>query len=124
MWFIKDHVPKTQIKNLIKARSSARYRPPRSWRCAEESQLIRQFAALWFTCTDRNRPSSRSWARGLGIDHMWLVRLTKQFMKDPGEPNRLLAGGLPQPDQLRRAQEVSLQMRERGELRPLRMRRA
>jgi hypothetical protein len=62
----------------------------------------------------------RSWARELGVDHVWLLRLIKRFMKDPGEPNRLLAGGLPQSSQLRQAQEISLQMRERGELRPLR----
>jgi hypothetical protein len=104
------------MRNLRKARASEMWHPPRPWRSAEESQMVRRFALLWFTCVDRNKPSGRSWARQLGISHTWLQKLVREFEADPNEMRRLQAAGDPTLAQLRLAQEYTQQMRERGEL--------
>ena len=110
-----------RIANLRKARSSPRYHPPRPWRSKEESLLIRRYAFLWFTCRDRNRPSGRSWARQLGISHTWLQKLVREFTADPTEMLQLQTWqGDPRLAELSRARADSRDLRERGELRPLR----
>jgi hypothetical protein len=111
-----------RMANLARARRSPRYRPPRPWRCKAESVLIRRCVFLWFTCRDRNRPSGRSWARQLGISHTWLQKLVREFSADPTEMFELQRRrGDPRVTELSRAQEDSREMRERGELRPLRL---
>ena len=53
----------SSLRNLEKAR--AKWRPPRPWRCSQESQMIRRFVFQWFTRRDRSRPSGRDWAGSL-----------------------------------------------------------
>ncbi len=105
------------IENLIKARSSENWRPPRPWRSEQESRMVRRFVFQWFTCRDRSRPSGRAWARALGVSHTWLQKLVREFTEDPGEMRRLQAYGDPTLAQLSRAQEYTRRMRESGELR-------
>jgi hypothetical protein len=107
-----------RIRNLVKARKSPRWHPPRPWRSKEESLMIRRYAFYWFTCRDRNRPSGRSWARQLGISHTWLQKLFREFTADPTEMFELQRRhGDPRFTELSRAREDSREMRERGELR-------
>jgi hypothetical protein len=109
------------VQNLRKARASCRYRAPLPWRSREESELIRRFAFLWFTCRDKSRPSGRDWARQLGISHTWLQKLVREFTADASEMWGLQRSeGDPKLADLNRAQECSRRMREQGELRLLR----
>ena len=105
------------MRNLAKARASARYHPPRPWRSKEERLMVRRLVFWWLTCRDRNRPSERAWARQLGVSHTWLQKLVREFNADPMKTRQLQAYGDPTPAQLSRAQEVTRQMRQRGELR-------
>jgi len=87
--------------------------------CEAESRMIRRFIYQWYTCRDRNKPSGRAWARALGISYTWLQKLVRQFRVDPTEMQReMLRHCDPILEQLKRAQEYSRRMRERGELRP------
>src|SRR5712691_9354304 len=104
-------------ENLRKAFASPRYRKPRPWRNEEETLMIKRFVLWWFTCRDNGRPSARSWARQLGISHVWLLKLVKEFTADPSEVRRLQAYGDPTLEQLNRAKEYTREMRVRGELR-------
>jgi hypothetical protein len=111
----------SSMRNLAKARASASYHPPRPWRSKEESQMVQRFAFQWWTCRDRGKPSVRSWAKGLGVSHVWLLKLIRRFQADPGLADRMAREarrhGDPTLEQLRRARERTLQMRERGLLR-------
>src|ERR1700692_4213241 len=108
----------SSIRNLQKARASARYHPPRPWRSKEESRIIRRFVYQWHSCRDRNSPPGRSWARQLGISHTWLQRLVREFQEDPIEIQREMRRyGDPTIAELNQARERTRQMRERGELR-------
>lgn len=106
------------IENLAKARASKNYHPPRPWRSSEESLMIRRFVLWWLTCRDGQRPSARSWARQLGISHVWLVKVVRALKADPEEVRRLQAYGDPTLAQLSYARECTREMEERGELRP------
>lgn len=106
----------SSMRNLAKAR--ARMRQPRPWRSSDESRVIRRYVFLWFTARGQ-RPSGREWARKLGISHTWLQKLIRKFQADPTEMYRdARRYGTPTFAQLTRAREYTLQMRERGELRP------
>ncbi len=105
------------MRNLTKARASERWHPPLPWRSKEESLMIRRFVLWWHTCRDKSRPSARAWAKQLGISHVWLLKLVKEFTADPNEMRRLQAYGDPTLAQLSRAREYTRAMRERGELR-------
>jgi hypothetical protein len=106
------------VRNLQKARASARYHPPRPWRSKEESQMVRQFVYQWFTCCDRNKPSARAWAKQLGISHTWLQKLVREFRGNPFETQEeMVRYGDPTLARLRRARELTQRMKERGELR-------
>jgi len=119
----RDYPFDARMKNLAKARKSRHYHPPRPWRSEQESEMIRRFTFLWFTCRDSNKPSGRSWARQLGISHTWLQKLVQEFQRNPDDMWRLqLAEGDPKLTDLGDAQECSRAMRQRGELRPLRYR--
>ena len=111
----------SSMRNLAKARASARYHPPRPGRSKEESQMVQKFAFQWWTCRDRGKPSARSWAKGLIISHVWVLKLVRRFQADPSLVDRMAREarrcGDPTLEQLRRAQEYTLRMRERGELR-------
>jgi len=119
----RDYPYDARMKNLAKARRSPRYHPRRPWRSEQESEMIRRFTFQWFTCRDSNKPSGRSWARQLGVSHTWLQKLVREFQRNPDEMWRLqLAEGDPKLTDLGDAQECSREMRQRGELRPLRYR--
>src|ERR1700732_984747 len=113
----RESVPSYEASMRNLARAQARWRPPRPWRSKQESEAIRRFAFQWLTCRDRNRPSGRTWARGLGISHTWLQKLILEFTADPSKMRRLQAYGDPTSAQLSRAQRYTQQMKERGELR-------
>jgi hypothetical protein len=82
--------------------------------------MIRRFAFWWWTCRDTNKPSGRSWAKQLRISHTWLQKLVREFQRNPDEMWRLqLAEGDPKLTNLGDAQECSREMRQLGELRPL-----
>ena len=117
----RDYPYDARMKNLAKARKSPRYHPPRPWRSTDESYMIRRYAFWWWTSRDSNKPSARSWARQLGISHTWLQKLVREFQRNPDEMWRQqLTEGDPKLTDLGEAQECSREMRQRGELRPLR----
>lgn len=93
------------------------YHPPRPFRSQEEQLMVRRLALWWWTCRDPSRPSARAWAKQLGITHVWLLKLVREFETDPGEVRRLQAYGYPTCEQLDRAKESTQRMRNRGELR-------
>jgi hypothetical protein len=113
----KEAAYDASMRNLAKARASERYHPPRPWRSPQEMLMIRRLVQWWHTCRDSSKPSGRAWARKLGIIHVWLLKLVRQFETDPAEVHRLQAYGDPTPEQLRRAKEYTQRMRDRGELR-------
>jgi hypothetical protein len=80
--------------------------------------MIRRFVLWWLTCRDNQRPSARSWARQLGISHVWLVKVVRALKADPEEVRRLQGYGNPTLAQLSHARECTREMEERGELRP------
>lgn len=98
-----------------------KWRRPRPWRSNEESHVIRLCVYQWLTCRDRNRPSGRSWARQIGVSHTWVQKLARRYQSDPTEmleeSNR---NSSPTFAELRRAREVTAQMRQQGKLRPAR----
>jgi hypothetical protein len=112
------------VRNLAKARASSQYRRPLPWRSREESELIRRFAFLWFTCRDKSKPSGRDWARQLGVSHAWLQKLVREFREDESGMWELQRSeGDPRLADLIRAKEYTREMMERGLLRgPLRPR--
>ena len=59
------------MRNLAKAFASDKWHAPRPWRSKEEGRMIRRYILWWVTCRDRNKPSSRDWAKQLGISHQW-----------------------------------------------------
>ena len=80
--------------------------------------MIKRFAFQWYTCHG-NKPSARAWAKMLGIDHAWLLKLVRGFRKDPTEMLQAQANeGDPRLVDLERARERSQEMWCRGELRP------
>jgi len=84
--------------------------------------MVKRFAFQWFRCTG-SKPSARAWAKWLGIDHAWLLRLCRQFRDDPREMLEMLEAqaieGDPNQRDLVYARERSRQMRQEGKLRPL-----
>lgn len=80
--------------------------------------MIKRFVLWWHTCRDNGRPSARSWARQLGISHVWLLRIVRALKEDPEEVRRLQAYGDPTLAQLSLAQQYTREMEEHGELRP------
>lgn len=118
----RDYPYDASMKNLAKALHSPRYHPPRPWRSRAESIMIRRFVLWWYTCRDKGRPSARSWARQLGISHVWLLKVVQELKGDPEKVRRLQAYGEPTLAQLTRAQDSTQKMKERGELRPRQIR--
>ena len=112
------------MRNLAKAYTSEKWHPPRPWRSKEEGLIIRRYVLVWLTCRDASRPSGRNWAKQLGISHTWLQKLVREFTTDPGKMRRLERYGNPTLEQLSRAQEYTRRMKERGELRSQRGRKA
>ena len=67
--------------------------------------------------TERGVPSARSWARQLGISHVWLLKVVRGLKENPSEVRRLQAYGDPKFAELLHARECTREMKERGELR-------
>jgi hypothetical protein len=111
------------MENLAKARASEKWHPPRPWRSKEESLMIRRFVLWWHTCRDKGKPSARSWARQLGISHVWLLKVVRGLKEDPGELRRLQVYGDPTLEQLSRARQDTEELRRLGGLHPRRRRR-
>jgi len=108
----------SSMRNLEKAR--AKMRPPRPWRSAEESEMIRRLAFWWFTARSE-RPSARAWARGLGISHTWMQKLIREFKADVTKAWELQNDrGDPTFEDLDYARARTKEMRKRGEIRPFR----
>ena len=110
------------MRNLRKAFESERYHPPRPWRSPQEMVMVRRLALWWWTCSDSSRPSARAWAKQLGVTHVWLLKLVREFEENPVEVRRLQSYGDPTSAELDRAREYTRQMRDRGELRSPRQR--
>jgi len=126
--------PETSRRNLEKAR--AHWRPPRPWRCPNETRIIRRLAWQWYAepCC-----SGRDIARRLGVSHTYIQKLFREFATDPSEMLKqtcrrvrsyglvsISANGRMQIpferrsatfEQLNEAQKMSRKMRERGWLR-------
>src|SRR5260221_1328502 len=47
--------------------------------CSSDLLMIRRLVLWWRTSRENNKPSARAWARGLGISHVWMLRLVRQF---------------------------------------------
>jgi hypothetical protein len=107
----------SSMRNLALAR--ARWRRPRLWRSPTESIAIQRLVYLWLTCRDRQRPSGRAWARGLGISHTWLQMLVREFGKEEVrarfEAKQRL--GTPRAEDLAKARIETERMRNKGLLR-------
>jgi hypothetical protein len=82
--------------------------------------LIRRWVLWWQTSRDNSKPSGRAWARRLGISHVWLLKLVRQFETDPVEVRQLQRMGDPRSAELDYARECTRRLRDRGELRPRR----
>jgi len=65
--------------------------------------MIKRYVLWWLTCRDKARPSARSWARQLGISHVWLLKVVRELKGDPEKVRHLQAYG---------------EKEERAELRP------
>lgn len=112
--------PETSRINLEKA--NAHYRPPRPCRSAEECYVIRHLVWQWF----RHRGpkwSARTLARWTGVSHTFVLKLKREFTRDPAEmlrQERKWGFDVATFELLRETREITLRMAERGELRPLR----
>lgn len=102
------------LRNLEKARAAWSH-PPRPWRSAHDSCVIRRLVWQWLNCREPGKWSGRAVARWLGVSHTWIQKLVRQFATDPSEMLREIPATF---EQLRRAQEETRKEKERGELRP------
>jgi len=122
MWRLQLAEGDPRLTDLGDAQASPRYHKPRPFRSEEESHMVKRFVYLWFTAAG-SKPSTRAWARQLGISRTWLRKLVKEFRKDPSEMLQAQAAeGDPRFADLANARERSQEMRQRGELRPLKFR--
>jgi hypothetical protein len=129
------------LRNLQKARLT--WRPPRPWRCGQETRVIRRLVWQWFAYDGPGKWSARALGRRLGVSHTYIQKLVREFTADPGRiigqlgpvvrlPGRVgvSANGqlltlqirLPATfEQLRVAQETTQSERDRGRLRSPRL---
>ncbi len=115
----RRHRREAALRNLAKAKASPRWHPPRPWRSAEETRVIKRLVWQWFNYAGPGKWSGCALARRLGVHHTYVNRLRREFGADPGRALRQAAGyGGADFQQLRRAQERTKQMRERGQLQP------
>ena len=107
------------LRNLVKAR--AKWRPPRPWRSAQESRVIKRLVWQWFRYSGPGKWSVRTLGRRLGVSHTYIQKLVREFAVDPDKIERLVRNSrLASFEQLRCAQEETSKQKERGWLRPLR----
>jgi len=68
------------LENLLKAK--ANWRPPRQWRSYAEQRVIRRLTWQWATAEGK-RCSVRAFARWLGVSHVWVLKLLREFSVRP-----------------------------------------
>jgi hypothetical protein len=103
-------------QNLQKAFASPRYHKPLPLRSLTESRVIRALVAHWFI--HQEKCSGRELARRLGVSQMWVWKLKKKFAGfSEKELPRELLHGCPTFEGLKRAQEKTQKLRERGWIR-------
>jgi len=86
------YMPSLAASRRNLAKTQARWRAPRPWRCETETQLIRHVALKW--CNDLNRRwSGRGLARRLGVSQMYIWKLTRQFEGGKLNVRSPLSGG-------------------------------
>lgn len=103
-------------RNLEKAR--ARWRPPRPWRSAQETRLIKRLVWQWFNSRESGKWSGRAVARWLGVTHTYIQKLVLEFVREPSKIEReVRSSRVATFEQLIRAQEETRQQKERGWLR-------
>jgi hypothetical protein len=108
------------LTNLAKARAAWSH-PPRPWRSAHESRVIKRLVWQWFNSQEpRNRKwSGRAVAKWLGVTHTYIQKLAQQFTADPTEMQReALCHNAATFEHLNRAREETRKEKERGWLRP------
>jgi hypothetical protein len=106
------------LRNFEKARAAWSH-PPRPWRSAHDSRVIRRLVWQWFHSREPDKWSGRAVARWLRVSHTWIQKLVRQFATDPSEMLREIHRHIPATfEQLRHAQEETRKEKERGELRP------
>ena len=104
------------LRNLVKAR--AKWRPPRPWRSAQESRVIKRLVWQWFRYSGPGKWSVRALGRRLGVSHTYIQKLVREFAVDPDKIERLVRNSrLASFEQLRCAQEETRKQKERGWLR-------
>jgi len=112
------------LRNFAKAR--ANWRPPRPWRSASESRVIKRLVWQWFDSKDPRKWSGRAVARWLGVTHTYVQKLVHQFAIDPTKMRRECSSHNPATlERLNAARDETRKEKECGRLRsPHRWRRA
>ncbi len=104
------------LRNLAKAR--AKWRPPRPWRSAQETRVIKRLVWQWFTYRGPGKWSGRAVAQRLGVTHTYIQKLVREFVRDPNEMQReVRLHGPATFGHLDRAREETRLEKERGWLR-------
>ena len=107
--------PETSRRNLERAK--ANWRAPLPWRSPQESRLIKTLAWRWYKIKEP-RCGCRQIARCLGVSHTYIQKLVREFEIDTRNiVQQQRAYGQATFADLRRAQEETTQLRERGWLR-------
>jgi hypothetical protein len=105
------------LRNLAKARE--KWRPPRPWRSAQESRIIKLLSWQWFTYRGHGKWSARALGRRLGVSHSYVQKLVRAFTTNPSEMQRDARRHASATfEHLRHAQEETRKQKERGWLRP------
>ena len=111
--YLLDLYPALGTTNPVQAS----WRAPLPWRSAQESRLIRALAWRWYKIKEP-RCGCRQIARCLGVSHTYIQKLVREFEIDTRNiVQRQRAYGSATFANLRRAQEETTQLRERGWLR-------
>lgn len=106
------------LRNLEKARAAWSH-PPRPWRSAQESRLIKRLVWQWLISREPRKWSGRAVARWLGVTYTYIQKLVREFATNPSQIERDAHRHFPATfEQLRRAQEETHKEKERGGLRP------
>lgn len=108
--------PDASRRNLEKARRY--WRPPRPWRSAQETRVIKRLVWQWFTYRGPGKWSARAVGRRLGVSHTYIQKLVREFVTDPSKIERAVRSSHPATfEQLSRAREETRQQKVRGWLR-------
>lgn len=75
-------------RNILIARRSPNYRPPRPHRSAKESAVVRSLVWHWHCPPPSERQSARALAKKLGCSHTWINLLRREFLANPERQER------------------------------------